>query len=180
MIWRREAVDGSEDWTSVHAFNVDGFRNEVVEGAMVQIFPLADGLPIIELKIINATRREDMGKPSYHLELEEITDKSYWTFKGPPERRAEFPTDLLVLYPPIKQASLMSNKTLLQEDLPENIKSDIIKSALDFDGDGKADAIVCYFCCRDRSPIDNCDYHCNETYVKINNNWVMTNSSQPM
>lgn len=181
VIWRSEEVDGSNDWTSVAVTNIFGFKNDIPAGDIVQIIPLINKLPVLGLKIIDSKKMEgyDENDIWYNIKLEEVENKEYWTFEGPEDRRAEFPLDVLVVYPAVKSCSLMETKNIKTEDLPSNITLELILGALDFDEDGSADAIVCKFCCKTRTQVGDCDYTCGEVYLKVGEKWMMVDSSMP-
>ncbi|PLX13448.1 MAG: hypothetical protein C0598_03460 [Marinilabiliales bacterium] len=183
MIWRKEKVDGSDNWTEIVVTNIFGFKHDMDTGEIVQIVPLRKELPIITLAVVKTTKRDDFEADIwYEVKLESIPEKytEYRTIKSPPELRQEYPSEVIVVYPAVRNCSLLYDIQFEAKDLPENISNDIIKGALDFDGDNLPDAIICSFCCKTRKPTGNCDYICSETYIKLDNKWTMVDSSQPM
>lgn len=183
IIWRTEKTEGSNDWSDIVVANIFGFKNDVPVGELVQLFPLRKELPIIELGVIKTNKRDELDTDIwYEVELENIPEEyeEYWNIKSSSERRPEYPSDLLFVYPAINSCTLLQDIHFETKDLPINISNDVIKGALDFDGDELPDAIVCTFCCSTRQPVGDCEYTCGEIYIKVNNKWTMINSSQPM
>lgn len=133
--------------------------------------------------MVNTNRRDEL-EPDiwYEVKLESIPEKhaEYRTIKSLPEIREEYPSEVLIVYPAIRNCTLLTDMQFEAKDLPENISNDIIKGALDFDGDKLPDVIVASFCCKTRKPAGNCDYICSETYMKVDNKWTLVNSSQPL
>ena len=180
-LWRNEEIEGSNEWKTVHATNVFGFKKDIAKEEIIQVIPLTKELPILGLKVTETTKRDDFDGEDiwYEVELEVIKNNEYWSYKGPKERRAEYPIDLLVVYPAIENATLLTKHDFSVEELPKNVSNTIIKGALDFDNDQLPDAIVCEFCCSDRSSATDCEYFCGEIYIKVNGQWILINSSQP-
>ena len=184
IIWRRE-IEGNNNWSEIVATNIFGFKQNVDTGEIVQLIPLRKELPIIKLKVIKTKKRDDFDDGTdiwYEVELESISEnyKEYWSIKSLPGIRQEYPSEVLIVYPPVKNCTLLQGVQFESKDLPENISNDIIKGALDFNGDNRPDALVCDFCCSSRQPTGTCDYTCGETYIKVNNKWKIINSSEPM
>ncbi len=183
IIWRKEETEGSNNWSEIVVTNIFGFKKNVDTGEIVQIIPLRKELPIIELAVVNTTKRDDLAPDIwYEVVLQSIPEKhqEYRTVKSLPDIRQEYPSDVLLVYPAVKNCTLLFDMQFDAKNLPEKISNDIIKAALDLDGDKLPDVIVCSFCCKTRKTTGNCDYICGETYLKVNNKWTMINSSQPM
>jgi hypothetical protein len=154
-------------------------------GEIVQVIPLRKQLSIIKLEVMDTKKRDDFDDGTdiwYEVELEKISEnyKEYWTIKSLSGIREEYPSEVLIVYPPVKNCTLLQGVQFESKDLPENISHDIIKGALDFDGDELPDAIVCAFCCSNRQAIVTCDNICGETYIKVNNKWTLIRSSSPL
>jgi hypothetical protein len=181
----RSKIEGNNNWSEIVATNIFGFKQNVGIGEIVQLIPLRKELSIIKLEVIRTEKRDDLNGGTniwYEVELESISEnyKEYWSIKSLPDRSEEYPSDVLIVYPPVKNCTLLQGIQFESKDLPENISNDIIKGALDFDGDNRPDALVYEFCCKTRQPTGTCDYTCGETYVKENNKWIMINSSKPI
>jgi hypothetical protein len=184
IIWRRQG-EGNNNWAEIVATNIAGFKQNVEIGEIVQLIPLRKELPIIKLEVIKTIKRDDFDDGTniwYEVKLESISEKykEYWSIESLPGTGQEYPSEVLIVYPPVKNCTLLQGAQFESKDLPENISNEIIKGALDFDGDSRPDALVCDFCCSTRQPIGTCDYTCGETYLKLNNQWILSNSSQPM
>lgn len=179
VLWRQK-TEKNEAWSKVDAVNVSPFSQEISVGSKLQIIPLTSELNGVELSIVEVQTDETDEGMSYFAKLEDIKDASYKAFNGPADRSDEFPCDLLVLYPSIPSAKLLDKTRLNSNDLPGNIKPILVKAALDFDGDQKADALVLQFCCKNRMYHENCDLFCTETYLRIDSQWVMTDASQAL
>ncbi|PTX61929.1 hypothetical protein C8N46_10326 [Kordia periserrulae] len=179
-VLRTKEVDSIKIWSEIQAVNVFGFKKDVPLGDIVQVIPLSKKLPILGLKVMKTTKRDDFEDDIwYEVDLEAIQNKAYSTFQGPKERSDEYPIDLLVVHPAVKNCTLLENHHFKTSDLPTNITNEIIKGALDFDNDGLPDAIVCEFCCENRTLADECEYFCGETYIKVKGEWILINTSQP-
>lgn len=175
----------NNNWKSVFATNIFGFKNNPPHGEFAQIVPLRTDLPTIELKITKTTKRNDVDDYDkkydwYEVELEPIKNKNYWIVKSPKNIRAEYPSDILVIYPAIKNVSLLDINKLEESELPKNTTINAIKGALDFNNDGLPDAVVTQFCCGNKTNKKDCEYECGETYLKLSGNWLQINSSQPL
>jgi hypothetical protein len=182
----RSKIEGNNNWSEIVATNIFGFKKNVGIGEIVQLIPLRKDIPIIKLEVISTEKRDD-GDIWYEIELETISEnyKEYWSIKSLPCKSENYPSDVLIVYPPIKNCTLLQGIQFESKDLPENISNDLIKGALDFDGDNLPDALVCEFCCKKGGPTGGtceytCKYTCGETYIKENNKWIMINSSEPM
>tara|TARA_R110001632_G_scaffold229642_1_gene366159 strand:+ start:4961 stop:5704 length:744 start_codon:yes stop_codon:yes gene_type:complete len=183
IIWRMEEKEGSNDWSDIVVTNIFGFKNKIAIGEAVQIIPLRKELPTITLNVVKTTKRDEMAPDIwYEIELENIPKKykEYWEIGALPEIRPEYPSNVIVVYPLMDNCTLLQGILFQSKDLPANISNNIIKGALDFDGDGLPDAILSEFCCKNKQSNDSCEYYCSETYIKVDNKWTMINSSQPM
>lgn len=163
--------------------NIFGFTSKLDVNEMIQVVPLRKELPIVELPVISTEYRNDTGFDVwYELELGAIKNDKYSSVAALPEMSAEYPSDVLCIYPVQENCQLLDIKALRKDDLPINVTLDIVKGALDFNNDGIPDALDIEFCCSTRKPrhSEDCDYTCGETYVKLGEKWVMINSSQPM
>lgn len=181
LVLRAESKNLDNQWESVEIANIFGFKDQLNNGELVQVIPLREELPSLLLPVVR-TKLRDEYDIWYEVDLELITDSSYWKIESKPDRRPEYPSDVLVVYPPIQNCKLLPTAKLNSSELPQFAPKEIIKGALDFDNDNKPDALVLEFCCKDRKTRENpdCDYTCGETYVKLNGNWIMTGSSQPL
>lgn len=182
-LWRNKKAENSSEWKEILVTNVFGFQKDVPLGSIVQVIPLSKKVPVLGLKVTETTKRDGFEETEdddwFEVELEEIKNKQYHSFKGPKERSDEYPLDLLVVYPPIKNCTLLENRNFKTTDLPKNVFNEIIKGALDFDNDELPDAIVCKFCCNDKSSATDCEYFCGEVYIKVDGKWILINTSQP-
>ena len=172
-------------WKSVFATNIFGFKKKPKIGDYAQIIPLRNDLSVLELKINKTDKRNDVDENDskfdwYSVFLESVKNKDYWTVKSPKDIRAEYPSDVLVVYPPIKNAVLLDSSKLTASDVPKNTAIDVIKGALDFDGDSLPEALVVSFCCNDKTTHKDCEYECSETYLKIDGKWTLIDSSKPL
>ncbi|MBM78359.1 MAG: hypothetical protein CL846_07740 [Crocinitomicaceae bacterium] len=182
IIWRTE-LNVENHYEDIYVTNIFGFKKNIDVGEMVQVIPLRMELPIINLRVINSTKLEYLEvEDRYSIELEKIPKKynEFWEIKSLEGISPEFPSNLIILYPPVKDCKLLSTHELKDEDLPNNISNKIVKGALDFNNDNQPDALVCEFCCKERFSEKNCEYTCGETYIKFEKKWVMINSYQPM
>lgn len=182
MIWRTE-LNIKNHYEVIYVTNIFGFKKNIKTGELVQVVPLREELPIINLSVISSTKLEYLDiEDRYSIELEKIPEKynEFWEINSLDGISPEFPSSLIILYPAIKDCKLLASDELKDEDLPKNVSNKIIKGALDFNNDNLPDALVCEFCCKERFSEKNCDYTCKETYIKIEKKWVMINSSQPM
>ena len=163
-LWRKEKTYGSNNWSDIVATNI-GFKEIVGIGEIVQVIPLRKELPIIKLSVIKTRKRNDEGDIWYEVYLGEIPKEheEYWKIKTPPERRPEFPSDLLIIYPVIENCTRLQGIQFEAKDLPVNISNDIIQCALDFNGDKLPDALGLG---EDAASVE-------ATYIKVNNEWIL-------
>ncbi len=181
MVWRVSETEESIDWDSIEVTNVFGFKKAPSISSTVQVIPMTLELPILYLNVTETIPRDDFDRGSpqwYEVYLNNIQNSQYFEFDGPEQRRAEYPMDLLIVYPPMANCSYLDNESINEEDLPNDISSPMLKGALDFDGDGKPDAVIVEFCC-DEPKYKNCDLTCGETYIKYQGEWYMVDSSRP-
>lgn len=147
-IWRSEKIEGSNNWDKIRIVNIFGFKKEPKVGDSVQVIPLVENLPTLSLKITKTTPRDDFetGTPDwFEVELEEVTEKVYFEFQGPKERRAEYPGEVAIVYPLIKTSKYLKNIDFDKITLPANVTKSIIKGALDFNNDALPDVLICEF-----------------------------------
>ena len=137
ILWRKEKTYGSNNWPDIVVSNIFGFKETVSIGEIVQIVPLRKELPIIKLSVIETRKRNDFGDTWYEVDLENIPKdhEEYWSINTP------FPSDLLIIYPVIKNCTRLQGIQFEAKDLPVNISNDIIQCALDFNGDKLPDAL---------------------------------------
>ena len=164
-LWRKEKTYGNNNWSDIVASNIFGFKETVSIGEIVQVVPLRKELPIIKLSVIETRKRNDFGDTWYEVDLENIPKEheEYWSINTPTERSPEFPSDLLIIYPVIKNCTRLKGIQFEAKDLPVNISNDIIQCALDFNGDKLPDALGIG---EDAASLE-------DTYVKINNEWIL-------
>ena len=163
-LWRKEKTYGSNNWSDIVVSNIFGFKETVSIGEIVQVVPLRKELPIIKLSVIQTRKRNDFGDTWYEVDLEKISKEheEYWSINTPPERSPEFPSDLLIIYPVIKNCTRLQGIQFETKDLPVNISNDMIQCALDFNGDKLPDVLGIG---EDAASLE-------ETYIKLNNEWI--------
>ncbi len=65
------------------------------------------------------------------------------------------------------------------QELPPGVKAPVVSAAVDLTADGSADLLVVEFCCGGRSRRNECDYHCGETWQRLEDGWTRCSWWQP-
>jgi hypothetical protein len=160
-----------------------GFKRRPAVGDRVTVIPLDSGISPLDLRIIKTEKKEDACDerlPAYwEVELEPIKLKKFFDFEPNPDRAAEYPFDVVVIYPAVKVARQISKARLTKGVLPGGVSIDTTKAAIDLTNDGKPDVVVIEYCCEGTKKIDECDYTCGKTFKKVRNSWKLIDTSTP-
>jgi hypothetical protein len=166
-------------WDKVTIANIFGFKKAPRTGATVTVVP-AHGLPVVTLKVIGSQKRSELGRSFSAIDVAEVKDEAYLTAAPQPGRRPDSPDDVMVLYPAVKVAQAIAASAVSAGDLPPKVSPDLVKIAVDLNGDGQPDALVVELCCYSRAKPVGCDLICGEKYLRTGKAWKLIDKSQPM
>lgn len=176
--------DALPPWKEVTVKNIFGFKQRPVIGRRVTIIPLDVNIPARELAIRKIKKGASCGESDrrtwWEVELEPIKESEYFDLAPNPNRRAEVPFDVAVIYPAVKSARQLLRKDLTQKMLPGGISLETVKAALDLTNDRIPDVLIVEYCCRDAGKAPGeCDYECGKTFRKVRNSWKLVDTSSP-
>ncbi|MFT6134075.1 MAG: hypothetical protein ACJAZM_000558 [Cyclobacteriaceae bacterium] len=173
QIWRTDDL--------IKVVGIYGFKKSVQLGEMVQVMPLRSELPAMIMEITQIRLRNDVDYiPAwYEIELEDIEDEIFRTIAAPSGMSDSYPSDLLVVYPPVKGCKRLFPGAYAPSELPNGMTDDQVKGVLDFDADSIPDVVVTQYCCKEEAD-GSCDYTCGETYIKSDGSWYQVNESRPL
>jgi hypothetical protein len=160
------------------------FKKRPITGGAVTVIPLGFDISPLTLRIVKAKKTKDPCDehlpPQWEIALEPIRQQEFFEVSPPSDRSAEFPFDVVVLYPAVKAARLLKNDQLDLKTLPRGVVLKIVKAAIDLDEDNQPDVVLTEYCCLDQTqPLNECEYHCGKTYKKVRNIWKLVDSSSP-
>jgi len=169
-------------WKQITIANV-AFDKKPIIGDTVTVITLRSDISPFDLRISTAEQGEgcDAGSPgSWMVELEPVTQQTFFEVPSPPDRNAEYPFDVVVTYPAVKGVALLRNDQLQAATLPTGIALNTITAAIDLDDDRKPDLVIAQYCCGDTNkPVNECDYTCSKTFRKARNVWRVVETSGP-
>lgn len=170
-------------WKTVMIANVFGFKKEPAIGSEVTVIPVVVDIAPFNLKIIETKRGAVCAAnepPWWEVELEAVTRKEFFDIGALPDRHEEYPFDVCVVYPAVEFVYAVPKEQLKKEMLPPAIFINTVTSAIDLTNDGKPDALIAEFCCREPSKVfPDCDYTCGKTYLKVKGAWKLVDESSP-
>lgn len=171
-------------WKEIVITNISEFKRRPTIGDKVTVIPLVADISPLDLRIVKAEKKEnpcDEGLPPlWDVKLEPIRLKRFFDIEPLPNRAAEFPLDVAVIYPAVKVARQINKIHLTKGTLPKGVSIDTVKVALDLTDDRNPDVIVIEYCCgATKKPADECDYTCGKTFKKVRNAWKLVDSSAP-
>ena len=183
IVWR-ESEDDRPPWKRITITNIFGFKTRPAVGDEVTVVTVDAPIPTFSLRILKATPKQescDERSPlSWEVELQPITQKTFFEASPPPERRPEFPFDVVIIYPAVKLARQIGNNQLKPEMLPRGVLIDTVEAAIDLNEDHRPDMVVVKYCCSTgKQMTENCNYECGKTFKKAGNAWRLVNSSAP-
>lgn len=97
----------------------------------------------------------------YNIKHSNIVEKDFHSIKNP-DRNPDYPSDVIVIYPPVEKVKCIEKKNL-KEELPKGEPLNTLSYALDLDDDNKEDLTLF----KDKSG------QFTKGYVKKNNKWVL-------
>src|SRR5262245_39641069 len=128
-------------WREIKIINVFGFKSRPARGAKATVIPLGADISPLDLRIIKA---EKVANPCntrmpgwWEVELEPITQKEFFEIAPLLNRADEYPFDVALIYPAVKDARQIKKDQLIKAMLPKGVAINIVKAALDLTGDGK-------------------------------------------
>jgi hypothetical protein len=181
VVWRY-SDSGAPPWKAIAVVNVFGFRKKPTVGDKVTLVPIDVELAPFELTVFKARKRSDCGKAWWDLELEVIAaeKKEIADLPAPTGRSAGYAFDVAVIYPAVGSARPVKRERLAAERLPEGVVPEVVKMAVDLDGDDKPEYLVIEHCCDDpKKPALECDTSCGKTFRKTGGSWKVIDSSKP-
>lgn len=175
VVWRQS--------TGITIANV-GFERKVTAGETVTIIALGSGISALDLRIIKAELKAnpcDESLPGlWEAELEAVTEKKFIGVPAPGNRRAEYPFDVVILYPAVKFSRQLKTEELKVATLPKGIYLNTIKAAIDLDDDRAPDIVIVSYCCNDKKKTPGeCDLTCGKTFKKVRTLWKLVDTAAP-
>jgi hypothetical protein len=169
-------------WKLIEVTNIS-LKRKPSTGTLATIVPLGVNIEAFNLKIA----RSKMGDPCdespksafWEIEFAPITQQMIFEIEPLPNRRAEMPFDVAVIYPAVGTAKQMPTKNLTISMLPKNVNIKTIKAVIDTTGDSLPDIIITEYCCDKPSTNVECDYTCGRTYLKSSGSWKLIDTSTP-
>jgi len=170
-------------WKEITITNLFGFKRMPVIGDKVTIVLLGSDISPLNLRIIKAEKKKDActgGLPAWwEVEIEPIKLRKLFDIEPMPNRSAEYPFDVVVLYPAVKVARQIGKGQLTRSMLPRGVFINTVKAAIDFTDDRTPDVVVIDYCCGDTRKADACDYTCGRTFKKVRHSWKLIDTSAP-
>ncbi len=169
-------------WTNVEVTNVFGFKIQPRVGIRATFVPVDIDLEPFELKLQKSVIQDGCDKSSpkwWSAEFEGLTDQRVIDIQALPGRNAEYPFDVVVIYPAVSSARQIPKSQLRADMLPPRLKLATVKSAIDVSGDGMPDLVVTEHCCTNDSKTDDCDLTCGATYKRSGKKWLKLDTSTP-
>lgn len=152
-------------------------------GQEVTVVPLGVDLAPVTLRIRGSKRGYSEGSQpaEWEVDLEPVTERSYFDHTPRADRNAGVPFEVAVIYPAVASARAIPTRSLRRGDLPPGVPVAVVTGAIDLDADGAADVVLTSYCCdRPTKPAADCDYQCSSTYRKTNGVWKLVDSSKPL
>jgi hypothetical protein len=167
-------------WKTVKVTNIFGFRRRPVVGGIATIVPLDVDIAPLNLKIVAIKEKSECGSRWWDVELESVSEKSFFEIAPAADRAQEFPFDVGIVYPAVKAVRQIKREALRPHMLPPGVALDTVKGAIDLTSDGVPDLLLVDYCCQDpEKPARACDYTCGKTFKKIGRAWRLINRSSP-
>ena len=169
-------------WKEIKAGDIF-FKAKPAIGSKVTVIPLIAGIAPFDLKIGSA-KKEKTGcnerEPyAWAVELELIPHREFFEIAPLPNRRAELPFDLCVIYPAVAVARQLKNEQLRSSMLPKGISINTVTAAIDLTNDDKPDVLIAEYCCNESSKSGECDYLCGKTFKKVRGIWKQIDEYAP-
>jgi hypothetical protein len=187
-VWRISNKKDSHDrflppWTEIQIINVFEFKRRPAIGEKATVIPLGVDITPLSLRITKAEKKDGCDERIHGwwaVELEPITLKEFFDIEPLPNRGAETPFDVAIIYPAVKVARQIRDGELMKVMLPKGVPINTVKAAIDLTDDGKPDVVIVKYCCDDASkPASVCDYTCGKTFTKVRNTWKLIDTSAP-
>ena len=188
-VWRRSDNKGQHGnflppWKEIQITNLFGFKERPLVGEKITVIPLDVNIPPLELKIVKADKKanacEDGLPAAWEVELQVVREKSFSDAEPAPNRSAEYPFDVCLIYPAVKFVNPIKRENLSSSMLPNGIALSTVKAAIDLTNDGKPDVLIVDYCCGNpNKPAADCDYTCGKTFKKTGNAWKLIDTSSP-
>jgi len=83
----------------------------------------------------------------------------------------------LIIWPAVDTVSVIDEPK--RENLPWGLQPEVIRLAVDLDGDNKADVLDIEFCCKDPFSAKQCEYYCTQYWIKTNGRWIKCQENKP-
>jgi hypothetical protein len=183
-VWRK-SNNSLPPWREIEITNVFAFKKKPIIGDKVTIVPLDVDIAPLELRIVKAEKKEDGCDESlpgwWEVELQKISEKTFFEIASRSNRREEFPFDVCVIYPAVRFARQIKRENLTKGMLPKGVARNTAIAAIDLTNDGIPDVLIVEYCCGHprKSAGEECDYTCGKTFKRIRNIWRLIDTSAP-
>ena len=186
-VWRESNVKDKHgfDLPPYNKVNLNhpGFGQKPTVGEKVTVVPLEVNVAPIKLKILKVTEREGCDKSSprdWEIELESITQQEFFEVSAIPNRRADAPFDVCLIYPAVEFARQIKKEQLTKEVIPDGVTIKTVTAAIDLTSDQKPDILIAQYCCGDSTkPREECELTCGKYFKKVNDKWELIKESGP-
>lgn len=190
VVWRiadskNKGSNASPSWEEIKITNIFGFQTEPVIGNKVTVIPINADIPAFDLKVEKTEIEDTCGQPPdwWSVELEPLTQKNHQTIfeaVSIPNRAAEYPFDVVVIYPNVSFAKQVKKNQITKKLLPKGTAIKTVTAAIDLTKDGKPDILIVKYCCNNpNKPESECDLTCGKTYKRVGNVWKIIDTSSP-
>jgi hypothetical protein len=176
LIWRKSATD-KPPFTDVEVTNIFGFPFAPKKGETISVMVSAH--PEVEetLTLTKVGRVEHEGETSFRVEVSKPKNKAFLELPSPPDTRPEY-LEAVFVYPAVP-AKLLASDAIKPESLPKGKADDVIEGAVDWTGDGQADAVLIEYCLK-KDPSGACDYTGSRTWWRKKRGWKLIDESIPL
>ncbi|MCM3871250.1 MAG: hypothetical protein ND895_11235 [Pyrinomonadaceae bacterium] len=188
MVWRISETKNEHGaylppWKEITITNIFGFKRMPVIGDKVTVVLLGSDISPLDLRITKTEKKEDACNERlpawWEVQLEPIHLRKLFDIEPMSNRNAEFPFEVVVLYPAVKVARQISKGQLTKGMLPTGVSLNTVKAAIDLTRDLTPDVLVIDYCCEDTRKAEPCDYTCGKTFKKVRNAWKLIDTSAP-
>ena len=187
VVWRQseqqdETGNYLPPWNEIKIANIL-FKQKPVVGERITVIPLQVDVDPLDLEILKAQKQEnscDSRLPAYcEIDLEPIEKEEIFEIEALPNRRAELPFDVALVYPAVKFARALKKEQLTSDMLPQGFTSNTVFAAIDLTNDQEPDLVILRYCCNDSKKSSEECSTCSATYKRTNNSWERIDSNSP-
>lgn len=162
-------------FTSAEIQNI-WFDAEPKIGLTATIVPVGTNVSPIDLEIIGKKKIKHGDNILWEVNLKKTTDDNFLQADPLKDRGEQYPFDVCVLYPAIKNAKSISRQELGETSLPRGVKLNSIYAAIDVTQDNQPDYIIVHHCRSGDDVLLNCESAGSSIYLKDGKSWKVYTS----